>query len=156
VDIAIVPENVMKAGSGGLKPETASSAAASNAETPPPPSVPLAPDVNRVIQAAVEGVIAANGAADAAMSLANKAAHSTVAASNAVAHGGSRPAGEAMSTANRAAEHHAYDANKASDAAAIIADKAGSKPGRPNSPLRCCNTLTNNWRLFLLCRLRNV
>jgi len=118
---------VMQAGNGRLKPETARSGSLLGTETPTLPSIPSAPDVNPVIQAAVEVVIAANGAADAAMSLASKAADSASAASKAAAQTGSRPAGEAMSTANRAAQQNAYDANKASDAAAIIADVAGEQ-----------------------------
>jgi hypothetical protein len=117
---------VLKAGSGGLKRETASGEAALDAQTPAR-QAPWAPDVNPVVQAAVEVVMAANGAADAAASLASKAADSAAAATNAVAHAGNRPAGEAMSTANRAAEQNAYDAHKAADAAANIADRAGEQ-----------------------------
>jgi hypothetical protein len=116
----------MRAGSGALKPVAARSEAILDAKAPPRPAVPSAPDVNPVIQAAAEVVVAANSVADAAMSLANRAADAATAASNAAVLG-STPTGEAMSTANRAAEQNADAANKAADAAANIADQAGEQ-----------------------------
>jgi cold-inducible RNA-binding protein len=124
---AKIETHVMLAGSSDLKPETASSGAALHAGTPLHPSVPSVPDVNPMIQAAAEVVIAANVAADAAASLASRAADAATAASNAAAQAGSRPAGEAMSTAYRVADQNAYAANKAADAAANVADMAGEQ-----------------------------
>lgn len=124
---AKIESHVMQAGSSDLRPGTAGSGAALHADRPPLTSVPSAPDVNPMIHAAAEVVIAANGAADAATSLASRAADAATAATNAAAHAGSRPAGEAMSTTNRAAEQNAYAANKAADAAANIASEVGEQ-----------------------------
>ena len=108
----------MQAGNG-LKREPALGQVAMDAGAPA--------EVNPMIQAAAEVVVAAHSAADAATSVASKAADAATAASNAAAHAGSKPAGEAMSIANRAAEQNAYAANKAADSAANIADKAGEQ-----------------------------